>query len=152
MKGMLLCLDREQRMIYIIGELFEFTDAIGSEIMEISRENFRIKLHRAKKQLYNFMNDKCGLVNKNNPCRCARKTAGFIKMGFVDPVNLNFQKKTIASINKVIDKKIETYKEEITSEYQKLYQEHPFLQSPNKLESIKKLLSSKTIKETFNLN
>ena len=26
MKGMLLCLDREQRLIYIIGELFEFTD------------------------------------------------------------------------------------------------------------------------------
>ena len=152
MKGMLLCLDREQRMIYIIGELFEFTDVIGSEIMEISRENFRIKLHRAKKQLYNFMNNKCGLVNKNNPCRCARKTAGFIKMGFVDPVNLNFQKNTIASINKVIDKKIETYKEEITTEYQKLYQEHPFLQSPNKLASIKNLLSSKTIKDTFNLN
>ena len=60
MKGMLLCLDREQRMIYIIGELFEFTDTIGSEIMEISKENFRVKLHRAKKQLYSFMDNKCG--------------------------------------------------------------------------------------------
>lgn len=152
MKGMLLCLDREQRMIYIIGELFEFTDVIGSEIMEISKENFRVKLHRTKKQLYNFMDNKCGLINKNNPCRCARKTAGFIKMGFVDPVNLHFQKNTIANINKVIDKKIETYKDEVTSEYQKLYQEHPFLQSPDKLESIKNLLSSKTIKETFNFD
>ena len=152
MKGMLLCLDREQRMIYIIGELFEFTDVIGSEIMEISKENFRVKLHRAKKQLYNFMDNKCGLINKNNPCRCARKTAGFIKMGFVDPINLHFQKNTITHINKVIDRKIETYKGEVTSEYQKLYQEHPFLQSPDKLESIKNLLSSKTIKETFNFD
>jgi len=150
MKGMLLCLDREQRMIYIIGELFEFTDTIGSEIMEISKENFRIKLHRAKKQLYNFMDNKCGLINKSNPCRCARKTAGFIKMGFVDPVNLHFQKNTIANVNKVIDKKVKAYKGEVISEYQKLFQEHPFLQSPDKLESIKKLLSSKTIKETFN--
>ena len=41
------------------------------------------------------------------------------------------------------------YKNEVTSEYQKLYQEHPFLQSPEKLESIKKLLSSDAIKETF---
>ncbi|WP_420570842.1 RNA polymerase sigma factor [Kordia sp.] len=152
MKGMLLCLDREQRMVFIIGELFEFTDTIGSAIMEITKENFRIKLHRAKKQLYNFMDNKCGLVNKNNPCRCARKTAGFIKMGFVDPVNLHFQKNTITSINKVIDKKIETYKNQVLSEYQKLYQEHPFLQSPDKLKSIKKLLSSKTIKETFNFD
>ena len=152
MKGMLLCLDREQRMIYIIGELFEFTDTIGSEIMEISKENFRVKLHRAKKQLYNFMNNKCGLVNKRNPCRCARKTAGFIKMGFVDPINLNFQKNTITNINKVIDKKINSYNDDITIEYQKLFQEHPFLQSPESLASIKKLLSSKTIKETFNFN
>lgn len=152
MKGMLLCLDREQRMIYIIGELFEFKDTIGSEIMEISKENFRVKLHRAKKQLYNFMDNKCGLVNKNNPCRCAKKTAGFIKMGFVDPINLHFQKNTINNINNVIDKKVETYKSEVISEYQKLFQEHPFLQSPDKLESIKNLLSSKTIRETFNFD
>ncbi len=152
MKGMLLCLDREQRMIYIIGELFEFTDVIGGEIMEISKENFRVKLHRAKKQLYNFMDSKCGLINKKNPCRCARKTAGFIKMGFVDPVNLHFQKNTIASINKVIDKKVETYSDEVISKYQKLFQEHPFVEGPDKLRSIKKLLSSKSIKETFNFD
>ncbi|WP_188112250.1 RNA polymerase sigma factor [Aquimarina sp. RZ0] len=152
MKGMLLCLDREQRMIYIIGELFEFTDIIGSEIMKITKENFRVKLYRAKKQLYNFMDNKCGLINKNNPCRCARKTAGFIKMGFVDPVNLHFQKDTITSINKVIDEKVEIYKDQVISEYQKIFQEHPFLQSPDKLESIKKLLSSETIKETFNFD
>ena len=152
MKGMLLCLDREQRMIYIIGELFEFTDTIGSEIMEISKANFRVKLHRAKKQLYNFMDNKCGLVNKSNPCRCARKTAGFIKMGFVNPINLHFQKNTLANINKVINKKVSSYNDDVIPEYQKLYQEHPFLQSPEKLESIKYLLSSKTIKETFNFD
>jgi RNA polymerase sigma factor (sigma-70 family) len=152
MKGMLLCLDREQRMIYIIGELFEFKDTIGSEIMEISKENFRVKLYRAKQQLYNFMNNKCGLINKNNPCRCARKTAGFIKMGFVDPINLHFQKNTITEINKVIDEKVESYNNEVTSEYQKLFQKHPFLQSPDKLESIKDLLSTESIKRTFNFD
>jgi RNA polymerase sigma factor (sigma-70 family) len=152
MKGMLLCLDREQRMIYIIGELFEFKDIIGSEIMEISKENFRVKLHRAKQQLYNFMNNKCGLINKKNPCRCARKTSGFIKMGFVDPINLHFQKNTITEINKALDKKVETYNNEVISEYQKLFQEHPFLQSPDKLESIKSLLSSELIKQTFNFD
>ncbi|WP_103072558.1 RNA polymerase sigma factor [Aquimarina sediminis] len=151
MKGMLLCLDREQRLIYIIGELFEFTDTVGSDVMEISKENFRVKLHRAKKQLYNFMDHKCGLLNKKNPCRCARKTAGFIKMGFVDPVNLYFQKDIIANINKVIDKKIESFSTDILSNYQQLFQEHPFLESPDKLASIKSLLSSKNIKDTFNL-
>ena len=121
MKGMLLCLDRDQRLIYIIGELFEFTDVIGSEIMEISKENFRIKLHRAKKQLYTFMDNKCGLINKANPCRCARKTAGFIKMGYVDPVRLHFQKGALAEINAVIDEKIETFSEKIIPNYQQLF-------------------------------
>lgn len=85
MNGMLLCLDREQRMIFLLGELFEFSDVIGADIMEITKENFRVKLHRAKQQLYNFMNDKCGLVNKANPCRCKRKTASFVAAGCVDP-------------------------------------------------------------------
>lgn len=151
MKGMLLCLTREQRLIYIIGELFEFTDAIGSEIMEISKTNFRTKLHRSKKQLYSFMNNKCGLINKTNPCRCARKTAGFIKMGFVDPVHLHFQKDKLTEINKVAETKVDQYSNEVTSEYQRLFQEHPFLQSPDKLESIKQLLNSESIKNTFNL-
>lgn len=151
MKGMLLCLDREQRLIYIIGELFEFPDSVGSEIMEISKENFRVKLHRAKKQLYNFMDRKCGLLNKSNPCRCHRKTAGFIKIGYVDPVKLSFQKDVISEINEVVDKKVEAYSKEVLPDYLKLYQEHPFLKSPDKLESIKKLLSTKSIKETFNL-
>jgi RNA polymerase sigma factor (sigma-70 family) len=152
MKAMLLCLDREQRLIYILGELFEFTDTIGSEVMEMSKENFRVKLHRARQQLYNFMNNKCGLINKSNPCRCARKTAGFIKMGFVDPVKLHFQKDVIASINKIIDRKVESYSSEVISEYQKLYLEHPFLKSPESLESIRKLLSSDAIKQTFNFD
>jgi RNA polymerase sigma factor (sigma-70 family) len=152
MKGMLLCLNREQRMIYIIGELFEFPDSVGSEIMEISKGNFRVKLHRAKQQLYNFMDNKCGLINKKNPCRCARKTTCFIKKGYVDPIKLHFQRDTITSINKMIDKKVETYRNKVISEYQKLYQEHPFLRSPDSLQSIKKLLSSKSVMETFNFN
>ncbi|MFK5982227.1 MAG: RNA polymerase sigma factor [Flavobacteriaceae bacterium] len=151
MKGMLLCLDREQRFIYIIGELFEFSDTIGSEVMEITKANFRVKLHRAKKQLYNFMNNKCGLINQNNPCICARKTAGFIKKGYVEPISLHFQKDKITTIEKMVNKKVNAYDNEVIKDYQQLFQNHPFVNSPDSLKSIKKLLSSKSIKQTFNL-
>ena len=151
MKGMLLCLDREQRLVYIIGELFEFTDTIGSEIMEISKQNFRVKLHRAKKQLYNFMDQKCGLINKKNACRCARKTAGFIRAGYVDPVKLHFQTDRLKGINQMLEKKVEAFQGEVTAAYQQLYQDHPFLQSPDQMESIRSLLSSDEIKATFDL-
>jgi RNA polymerase sigma factor (sigma-70 family) len=39
--GMLLCLDREQRLTYILGEIFEVSDTVGAELLEISRDNFR---------------------------------------------------------------------------------------------------------------
>lgn len=152
MKAMLLCLDREQRLIFILGELFEIPDTVGSEVMEISKENFRIKLHRAKQQLYNFMDNKCGLINKKNPCRCARKTAGYIKLGFVDPVKLYFQKDAIATIDKVAHGKVESYTSEVLSEYRKLFGQHPFLKAPDSLKSIQALLSSEVIRKTFNLD
>lgn len=152
MKGMLLCLDREQRFIFIIGELFGFSDTIGSEVMEITKASFRVKLHRAKHQLYNFMDNKCGLINKKNPCRCARKTSGFIKRGFVDPVNLHFQKGRLTAIEKVAEKKVFEYDNEVSDKYTQLFQQHPFVQSPDSLKSVKKLLSSKSIRDTFNLD
>lgn len=151
MKGMLLCLTPEQRMVYIIGELLELPDTVGAEIMDISRANFRVKLHRVKKDLYSFMQEKCGLINKNNPCRCAKKTMGFIKQGYVDPSHLHFQKNTIATIDKVIGKKLKAYQEDMMEQYRALYQQHPFIKSPDHLSSIKELLASKAVKEIFNL-
>jgi RNA polymerase sigma factor (sigma-70 family) len=152
MKAMLLCLDREQRLIFILGELFEFPDSVGSEVMEISKENFRIKLHRAKQQLYNFMNDKCGLINKKNPCRCARKTASYIKLGFVDPVSLHFQRDTIATIDEVAPKKVDTYSGDVLQEYRELFGQHPFLKATEVGKSIQTLLSSDTVRKTFDLD
>lgn len=152
MKAMLLCLDREQRMIFIIGELFEISDIIGAEIMEISRENFRVKLHRAKQQLYSFMDNKCGLINSKNPCRCARKTVSFIRMGYVDPVNLHFQKDVITTIAKAANSKLEAFSDKVLPDYRSLYQGHPFLKSPESLESIRQLLSSDTLRKTFDLD
>ena len=77
--GMLLCLDREQRLAYILGAIFGVSDTVAAEVLEITSENFRQRLARARRDLRNFMNDKCGLVNQANPCRCAKKTRGFIR-------------------------------------------------------------------------
>jgi len=88
--GMLLCLDREQRLVYVLGEILGVADSVGAELLEVTSENFRQKLSRARRDLHNFMNDKCGLVNKANPCRCAKKTRAFMKAGYVDPQNRLF--------------------------------------------------------------
>src|SRR5437773_4357258 len=61
--GMLLCLDRGQRLVYILGEILGVGDVIGGELLEISPENFRQRLSRSRRDLHSFMNEKCGLVD-----------------------------------------------------------------------------------------
>jgi RNA polymerase sigma factor (sigma-70 family) len=36
--GMLLCLNREQRLVYILGEIFSVNDTVGAELLEVSRD------------------------------------------------------------------------------------------------------------------
>jgi RNA polymerase sigma factor (sigma-70 family) len=59
--GMLLCLDREQRLAYILGGILGVSDTVAAEVLEITTENFRQRLARTRRDLRNFMNDKCGL-------------------------------------------------------------------------------------------
>ncbi|MFY9268272.1 MAG: RNA polymerase sigma factor, partial [Candidatus Manganitrophaceae bacterium] len=68
MTAMLLCLSREQRLVYLLGEIFQVGDVTGGKIMRIGRAHFRQKLSRARRDLHRFMNEQCGLLNKSNPC------------------------------------------------------------------------------------
>ncbi len=44
--AMLLCLDREQRVTFVLGELFGVTDTLGAELLDVSPDNFRQRLAR----------------------------------------------------------------------------------------------------------
>ncbi|WP_430906623.1 RNA polymerase sigma factor [Maribacter sp. 2-571] len=88
--GMLQCLNHESRLTYIIGEILEFNSAEGAAIFEITPENFRKRLSRSKKNLHNFLNRNCGIVNAKNPCRCRKKVDSSIKKGLILPDHLLF--------------------------------------------------------------
>ena len=88
--AMLLCLDREHRMAFVLGELFEASDVVVADVLGISRDNARQRLARARQQLRAFLSGRCGLVQANGSCSCSRKTAGFIRQGIVDPKRLRF--------------------------------------------------------------
>jgi RNA polymerase sigma factor (sigma-70 family) len=98
MAGMLLCLDRQQRMVFILGAIFALKSPVAARILDISAENFRQQLSRAKADLFAFMENKCGLVNPANPCRCAKKTKGFIQEGKVDATARQFTTHTLETI------------------------------------------------------
>jgi hypothetical protein len=60
------------------GAILGARDAVGADALEMTADNFRQCLARARRDLHHFMNNQCGLVNKNNPCHCPKKTRGFI--------------------------------------------------------------------------
>jgi RNA polymerase sigma factor (sigma-70 family) len=90
MLGMLLCLDREQRLVYLLGEICEAPSPLAADVLGMTAVNFRKRLERARADLIAFMNDKCGLVRTSNPCRCEKKTRGFIEAGWVDAAARRF--------------------------------------------------------------
>jgi RNA polymerase sigma factor (sigma-70 family) len=141
--GMLLCLDREQRMIYILGEMFDMDHHLGSEILGITAGNFRIRLMRARQDLYNWMNKRCGLVNKSNPCRCAKKTRAYIAAGYVDPNNLRFNSRHTKKIYELSQEKAAIISSTVEDLYKNIFQQHP-LQEP--------LTTTKIVDQIFNNN
>jgi hypothetical protein len=143
--GMLLCLDREQRLSYILGAILEVSDTVAAQVLEISPENFRQRLARARRDLRNFMNDKCGLVNPANPCRCAKKTRGFIQAGHVDPRNLLFVRERICEVREAAPKAYETIKT-LDDKCADVYRRHPFYEPPDLGQMLRRLVESSDLR------
>lgn len=85
--GMLLCLSREQRVAYLLGDLLGFPDADGAAICEVSRAAFRQRLARARAVMRDLMRERCGLVRAANPCRCDRLVRASRDKGLLDSDN-----------------------------------------------------------------
>jgi len=100
-QGLLLCLNPVDRMVYILAEILEFNSIEGAEIMGITAENFRKKLSRSRSKIRNFLNNKCGLANKKNPCRCNKKIDFLIDQKIINPTDLRFAKFSQRSIDLV---------------------------------------------------
>lgn len=149
--GMLLCLERTQRMAYILGDMFEIDHNLGAEIMGISKGNFRIKLMRARQDLSSWMNQRCSLVNSANPCKCPKKTKGFIEAGFVNPNDLKFNIQYRKKIGHLSEKKANDIVDTIEDMTKEVFQSHPF-QEPSESEAIvSKILSNDLIRKIINI-
>ena len=65
---MLQCLDPETRCIFIIGTMFKIDSKIAGEIFEISPENYRKKLSRARSKMAKFLSEYCGDTSHDYYC------------------------------------------------------------------------------------
>lgn len=149
--GMLLCLDREQRLIFTLGEILGVSDTVGSEILEISSDNFRQRLTRARRDLYRFMHNQCGLVNTSNPCRCPRKTKGFIQDGHVDPDHLLFASQRLLRIQEAAADTIREIEDLLDRQHAAIFRDHPFLQPADHAHWLRRILDRPEIRAALQL-
>jgi RNA polymerase sigma factor (sigma-70 family) len=86
LQGLLLCLDREHRLAYLLSDVFDVSSEQGSAILEITPAAFRKRLSRARDRLREFLVKNCALMNPDNPCTCERY---LISQHYMDRVGEN---------------------------------------------------------------
>jgi len=149
--AMLICLDRDQRLIYLLGETFGIDHNLGAEIFNVSPQNFRVKLSRARKELHNYMEYRCGLINKANPCRCIKKAKSAVKMGVINENNMILKPSYTKAIGDFVSDNQDTMNDVLDQKYVEIFREHPSKTDFDAETVITKIINDQTIKELFKL-
>jgi RNA polymerase sigma factor (sigma-70 family) len=87
--AMLTCLDREHRVAYVLGEVFDLPSGTAAEVAQIDGAAYRQRLSRARRQVEAFTHSYCGLVDAKAPCRCDRRVARAQELGRVGQMPLS---------------------------------------------------------------
>jgi RNA polymerase sigma factor (sigma-70 family) len=88
--GMLQCLDRPHRLVYVLGEILEFSGPEAAEVLGISAELFRKRLQHARAAIESFTRRYCGLVSDSAACGCNRRVPAALQLGRVKPETCDF--------------------------------------------------------------
>lgn len=92
-QAMLVCLDRDLRVVYVLGEVFEVSSDDGAYICEVSSATYRKRLSRARSKIRSFMGNNCGLVSPETAsCRCNLRIDTAVSLGRIDAINPAFSK------------------------------------------------------------
>jgi RNA polymerase sigma factor (sigma-70 family) len=91
-EAMLLSLDREHRIAYVLGDILNLSGEEAAAVLEIEEAAFRKRLSRARERLYAFMRDRCSVYRPGSPCRCDRQFESAIERRLIAPEDLYMSK------------------------------------------------------------
>jgi len=133
--GMLICLDREQRIAFILGAMFGLSHLVGADALGITPENFRIRLHRARNE---------------HPCRCHKKTRGFVERGLVDPARLVFTREHRERVDELIRRDADEAMQTFDDLHERVFRAHPLQASDSRV--VDEILGDETLNRFFDLS
>lgn len=82
--AMLLCLDVEHRIAFVLGEILELDHKEAADILEIASATYRKRLSRARSDVIAFSGRVCGIANPSAQCRCPRRLPEALRLGRLD--------------------------------------------------------------------
>jgi RNA polymerase sigma factor (sigma-70 family) len=85
---MLLCLDRDHRLAFILGEILELPSEEAAAVIGIASDAYRKRLSRARSRMTDFMTARCGIVDPENMCSCGKLASNAVGAGYIDPRHL----------------------------------------------------------------
>lgn len=150
MSGMLMCLTREQRLLYLLGDVFNIDHNIGAEIFGLSKDNYRQKLSRTRREFHAFMNRQCGLVKLDNPCRCSKKAKAMEAAGKMQTNVKLFDPAFSSTIAKYAHEVADEVADIVDRKYIEFFQKHPTKENFNADTIVEELINDPDLHRHFN--
>ena len=143
-QAMLLGLDRELRIAYLLGDVFGLSGEEASEVLGIDHAAYRKRLSRARTRLHDFLRGWCGVYDQANPCRCASQVESAVGRGLLAPEDLYLSRHrarpTAASLDRAA-REVEGFRR-----VAEMMRQHPeYLPPETLLQGLRELLESKHI-------
>jgi RNA polymerase sigma factor (sigma-70 family) len=101
-RALLQCLDADQRVAFVLGDILELDSTDAAEIVELDPATFRKRLSRARAALHGFLMQHCGVVNEAAPCACHRRLTRASALGRVDRDVLDVSEGNLVQIRQKI--------------------------------------------------
>jgi hypothetical protein len=90
-------------------------------------------------------------VNRSNPCRCHKKTRGFIEHGHVDPARVLFVPEHLERVRDVAGETVREIEDLVERQHVALYREHPFLQPADEIRWLRTILERPDVRGALRL-
>jgi RNA polymerase sigma factor (sigma-70 family) len=87
-EAMILSLDRELRIAYVLGDVMNLSGQEAADVLDIDPAAYRKRLSRARTLLHAFVRDWCGVLNPTNPCRCPGQVDAAVERRLLSPEDL----------------------------------------------------------------
>ncbi len=113
------CLPIDQRKVFCLAITLALPHKTIAEILNCSVGSVKTTLHRAKKRWFGYMENKCQLIRKSNPCNCRQFVRFGLSQGWISKEALVKPRPPVAVQAREDIRKMKTLRDF----YQDLYQD-----------------------------